>query len=170
MKKMDENALLCARYQASIFEGSITRFHCSSKVFLRRFINSDFTKNVLDKNENWMLSFRLEDCYEAIEEQYGESSYGKKKYGTEEIYWLGYITRCLCILLDVSTKLANDYFPFTEIIKRYEAYHTQSVEWAVGALMEEKGLDESEFDSYTRFKKEYRKHIKKREFENLKIF
>lgn len=167
---MDENALLCATYQARVFEGSLTRFSCSSKVFLRRFINSDFTASVLDKNENWLLSFRLEDCYEAIEEQYGESSYGKKKYGREEIYWLGYITRCLCFFLGITTKVANDYFPFTEIIKNYEAYHTQSVEWAVGRLLEQRGLSESEFDPYARFKKEYRKHIKKHEFENLKIF
>lgn len=162
MRKMDENALLCAQYQARVFEGSLTRFSCSSKVFLRRFINSDFTKNVLDKNENWLLSFRLDDCYEAIEEQYGESSYGQEKYGSEEIYWLGYVTRCLCILLDISTKTANEYFPFIEIIKRYEAYHTQSVEWVAETLLEEKGLNESEFDPYLRFKKEYRKRMEKR--------
>lgn len=159
MKKMDQNSLLCAQYQARIFEGSLTRFSCSSKVFLRRFINSDYAKDVLDRNENWILSFRLEDCYLAIEEQYGQSSYGKQRYGAEELYWLGYITRCLCYMLGISTKMANDYFPFAEIISHYEAYHTQSVAWVISSLMQEKGLTEEDFDPYARFKKAYGKRL-----------
>lgn len=160
MREMDENGLLCAKYQASIFEGSIERFSCSSKVFLRRFVNSSFTFDVLDKNENWQISFREEDCYEAIEKEYGISGYGKEKYSAERLYWLGYLTRCLCYMLGITTKMANKYFPFTEIISHYEAYHTQSVEWCVMTLMEQKGLKESDFDPYLRFKKAYLPRLK----------
>ena len=49
MKKFDHNGLLLAEYQGKLFEKSVD-LDCSTSVFLRRFLHSDFVKK-MDKND-----------------------------------------------------------------------------------------------------------------------
>lgn len=64
--------------QAELFEKSISETECSSRIFIRRFMKSDLAKR-MDKNGMLFESLDLLDALEEINEEYGESSYGKEK-------------------------------------------------------------------------------------------
>lgn len=153
--KLDNNGIILCKYQARIFEDSLSKLSCSSKIFLRRFIHSRFTYSILDKNNSNEISGDTNDCFRALEEQYGPSDYGNFKYDKAAFYWLGYISRALAYLLDINTNFLNYTFPLTELIKRYEVLHTLSPEVVLATLLEEKGLKHDDFDPYLRFKRIY---------------
>ena len=78
MKKFDHNGLLLAEYQGKLFEKSVD-LDCSTAVFLRRFLHSDFVKKMdkndassltLDVNEGMLLPYKqLNDVYYAFHTQ-----------------------------------------------------------------------------------------------------
>ena len=159
-KVLDKNGLLLCEYQAKIFEES-TKLNCSSKIFLRRFINSSFTKDKLDKNDSDFLTLQVIDCFNSLKDEYGPFHYGKTKYNPSSLYWLGYITRAISYFYNINTRLVNELLPFNEIINRYYVYHTLSIELAIEELISSYNLSEKDFDINERFKNIYRLKIEK---------
>lgn len=154
--RLDNNGIILCKYQARIFADSLSNLTCSSKVFLRRFVHSNFAYFVLDKGNSNFVSGDTQDCFRSIEEQYGPSSYGKFKYDEDAMYWLGYTSRALSYLLNINTNHLNSVFPLTELIERYEGLKDLTYEEIVDNLLKEKGLLKEDFDPYIHFKRIYK--------------
>jgi hypothetical protein len=153
MRPFDSNGLRLAEFQAKLFEASVQRFSCSSPVFLRRFLLSDLLKT-LDKNESSFISWSVNEAIEEIERQFGPSNYGKDKYSSDALFWMGYLYRYMSYTREMDTRLLFHYFPYKQLNSLFFAYHTQDPEWCVKNLLELRGLSENIFDKNWRLKQE----------------
>ena len=150
MKTFDHDGLLLAEYQGKIFEKS-TELRCSTPVFLRRFLHSDLLKK-MDLNDVTSLSLDVNEGMESIQNQFGESDYGKKKYSKSAMFWIGYIYRYLSYTRGVTTKFLMRLFPYKQLNDVYYSFHTQDPEWCVHSLLEMNGQNEDVFDNNLRLK------------------
>ena len=91
MRNFDSLGLELAQFQGEIFEKSISRYECSSLVFLRRFKNSSYALYLDSARFNTLID--VEYAFSEIDKQYGKSAYGNQKYSADALYWLGYIYR-----------------------------------------------------------------------------
>jgi hypothetical protein len=65
MKEFDHTGLLLAEYQGKLFEKS-TDLSCSSAVFIRRFLYSDFVKK-MDLNDTTSLTLDVNEGMDSIQ-------------------------------------------------------------------------------------------------------
>ncbi|MFA6675708.1 MAG: hypothetical protein WCS49_02410 [Bacilli bacterium] len=145
MRELDTNGLRLVEFQGKLFEESVIRFECSTKVFLRRFFYSDLLVT-LDKNDSSLISFSLEESFQSIEAQFGKSSYGKDKWNSNVLFWIGFIYRYIAFTRDVETKFIMKLFEPDMLKNLYYAYHTQNNEWVVENLLSLRNVDEKVFD------------------------
>ena len=150
MKAFDHDGLLLAEYQGKLFEKS-TELECSTAVFLRRFLHSDFLKK-LDKNETASMTLDVNEGIHSIQIQFGESDYGKVKYSKSALFWMGYMYRYLSYTRGVTTKFVMKLFPYKQLNDVYYSFHTQDPEWCVRSLLEMNGKSEDVFDNNLRLK------------------
>lgn len=82
---------------------SVARTSYSSPIFIRRFIYSSIAKSFGDKT--YLYSFNtIEDVFQILDDEFGYSEYGDIKYSPDEMFWIGYIYRCICIKYNLSRK------------------------------------------------------------------
>ncbi len=151
MRKFDALGLHLAEFQGEIFEKSVDRYDCSSLIFLRRFMHSEYSY-VLDKASVNTL-FDAEAAFQSIEKEFGPTSYGKVKYSKNAMYWLGYIYRYICYTREIGTKKAFKLMGPKELISHYYVYHTQSEEWVIARILEIKNKDEGYLDKNINLKR-----------------
>lgn len=156
MREFDLNGLRLAEYQGHLFEASREQLNCSSSVFIRRFLHSDLLK-LLDINESSRISLDVYEGLEAIEEEYGPANYGKVKFSSESLFWMGYLYRYISYTRNIDTPLLFKLFDYKKVNELYYTYHTQSMEWCVENLLELFELSENIFDKNWRLKEEIRK-------------
>ena len=77
MREFDHDGLLLTEYQGKLFEKS-AELECSTAIFLRRFLHSDLLKK-LDMNDAASLSLDVNEGIDSIQNQFGDSDYGKTK-------------------------------------------------------------------------------------------
>ena len=150
MRTFDHDGLLLAEYQGKIFERS-TELRCSTAVFLRRFLHSDLLKK-MDMNDVTSLSLDANEAIESIQNQFGESDYGKVKYSKNSMFWIGYIYRYISYTRGVATKFVMRLFPYKQLNDVYYSFHTQDLEWCVKSLLEMNNQSEDVFDNNLRLK------------------
>lgn len=150
MKEFDHNGLLLAEYQGKLFEKS-AELGCSTAIFLRRFLHSDFLKS-LDMNDVTSLTLDVNEGIQSIQNQFGESNYGKIKYSRSAMFWMGYMYRYLSYTREVTTKFVMNLFPYKQLNDVYYSFHTQDPEWCVQSLLEMNGQSEDVFDNNLRLK------------------
>lgn len=151
MKAFDHNGLLLAEYQGALFERS-TELKCSTPVFIRRYMHSDLLKK-MDKNDAAFLTLDVNEGIESIQDQFGESDYGKIKYSKSTMFWIGYMYRYLSYTRGITTKYAMRLFPYKQLNDVYFSFHTQDPEWCLRSLLELNGESEEVFDKNLRLKK-----------------
>ncbi len=151
MRELDSLGLKLAEFQGKIFEESVTRYDCSSAIFLRRFRYSDYAMKLDLASPNTLLD--IEYAFDELDKEYESSSYGKEKYSKEAMFWLGYIYRYICYTRDASTKKVFSLIDAKELIGNYYVYHTQSEEWVIARILELKGKDESFLDKNANLKR-----------------
>lgn len=134
MKPLDSIEIKLCRLQAKIFEESVKKTKYSSLVFIRRFMLSNLAKQFDDKT--YLYNTNSQDIFNMIDQQFGTSDYGKIKYTESEMFWIGYIYRCICIKYNLTSKYVYSLFNATNIIKYYSIAHTQDVVKAASMLME----------------------------------
>lgn len=137
MKKIDRDGLLLCEIQATVFEKSIEKEDCSSSIFVRRFMNSGICEKMDGEyflEENYSVAKVLEE----INEEYGESTYGKTKFSKEELYWMGYIYRYFAYIYKLSSKKIYKIINATELRELYYPYHTLDPQKAIERIMEAK--------------------------------
>lgn len=149
MKRFDHEGLLLAEYQGKIFEKSVDLDY-STPIFIRRFFHSDFL-NKMDNYPN-LLSLDVVEAIDSINEQFGNSNYGKEKYSKSAMFWIGYFYRYVSYTREQSTRFVMKIFPYKQLNKLYYVYHTQDLEWCISNLLELNGLTEDYFDNNYRLK------------------
>ncbi|MCR5092295.1 MAG: antitoxin [Bacilli bacterium] len=149
MKRFDHEGLLLAEYQGKIFEKSVDLDY-STPIFIRRFFHSDFL-NKMDNYPN-LLSLDVVEAIDSINEQFGNSNYGKEKYSKGAMFWIGYFYRYVSYTREQSTRFVMKIFPYKQLNKLYYVYHTQDLEWCISNLLELNGLTEDYFDNNYRLK------------------
>lgn len=156
MREFDADGLLLAKYQGKIFIESLERENCSSLIFLRRFFKSDFAKE-MDKGNITLFTLDIDEAFESINSQFGKSNYGKNKYPSEVLYWIGYITRYISYTRDCSSYFVYKTFPPKLLFDCYSSFHTQGEEWVIENLLKLIQKSEDYFDSNFRLKEILRK-------------
>ena len=150
MREFDHDGLLLTEYQGKLFEKS-AELECSTAIFLRRFLHSDLVKK-MDMNDAASLSLDVNEGINSIQNQFGESDYGKIKYSKSAMFWIGYMYRYLSYTREVTTKFVVDLFPYKQLNEVYYTFHTQDPEWCVQSLLEMNGANEDVFDNNLRLK------------------
>ena len=123
MKKIDKDGLLLCELQAKTFEMPIDVTEVSSEIFIRRFMNSQISKSI-DSCEILQTNMQAKDILERIEEQYGKSNYGSKRYTKNELYWIGYIYRYFSYTYEKSSVQIYKIVKPKELRALFLPYHT----------------------------------------------
>lgn len=139
MKKMDHYGLKLCQFQAQLFQNSIEQTDCSSGIFIRRFMNSDLA-NRMDKDGFLFDAPDISDALSEIEMEFGRSDYGSVKYGSEELYWTGYIYRYWSYINEENSKQIYKIIKPDELRKLYFPYHSLDPEQVIERIKESKGI------------------------------
>ena len=150
MRKFDHDGLLLAEYQGKLFEKS-AELGCSTAVFLRRFLHSELVKK-MDMNDATSLSLDVNEGIHSIQNQFGDSDYGKTKYSKSALFWIGYMYRYISYTRRCSTRLLMQFFSYRQMNDVYYSFHTQDPEWCIQNLLEINHLDKNIFDNNYRLK------------------
>jgi hypothetical protein len=141
MRKMDSLGLKICSYQALLFESSIVQTDCSSKIFIRRFMNSNLSKR-MDSVGFMFDSLDVSDAIKELEAQYGVSAYGVEKFTVEEMHWIGYIYRYWAYITEKSSKQIYKIVKPEKMRKLYFPYHSLDPLQAIERIIEETEPDE----------------------------
>lgn len=139
MKKIDKDGLMLCELQAKTFEMSIDATEVSSEIFIRRFMNSQISKSI-DSCEILQTNMHAKDILERIEEQYGKSNYGSKRYTKNELYWIGYIYRYFSYTYEKSSVQIYKIVKPKELRALFLPYHTLDPSQAIERILEAKNL------------------------------
>ena len=139
MRKIDSLGLKLCSFQAQLFEKSISKCECSSRIFARRFLNSDLAKR-MDNDGFLFESLAITDALDEINKQYGESTYGKEKYTTEEMHWIGYIYRYWSYSYELTSKQIYKIVKPELMKKLYFPYHSLDPQQAIERILEGAGI------------------------------
>lgn len=144
MRNLDDIGLKLCKMQAEIFEESVSLTRCSSPIFLRRFMYSD----VALRMDN--VGFLFESCnikavIEDIDNQFGETDYGKERYGAEELYWMGYLYRYWCYTFEKNSRQVYKIIKPRELRGLYYPYHSLDPAQAIDRILEAKQMKEQDF-------------------------
>lgn len=131
--------------QAKMFELSVNQTKYSSPIFIRRFMFSSIAK-ALDDQVYLFQSNTMYETFDILNEEFGESSYGKIKYTQDQMYWIGYIYRCIAIKYSLSSKSVYKLFNADEIIKFYNICHTYDIVDACERMMKSINYNESSIE------------------------
>ncbi len=154
MKPLSSIEIKLCQKQAKIFELSIDKTEYSSPIFIRRFMYSSIAKSF--DNKLYLFTTESEsDAFETLNDEFGKSSYGKEKFSKDQMFWIGYIYRCLCIKYSLSSKAVYKLFKANEIVKYYNICHTFDIVDAAERMMESIDYDTSTIEekAYKIFKK-----------------
>ena len=135
MKNIDKSGLLLCELQAKAFELSSSALSMSSEIFIRRFMNSQIAKG-LDSGDILDTNIQPCDILERVEEQYGPSNYGKIKYTTDELYWIGYIYRYFSYTYEKSSLQVYKIIKPKELRQLFLPYHTMDPSQAIERILE----------------------------------
>ena len=139
MRDFDKDGRILGDIQAELFEESVKRLDMSSEVFVRRFMNSNIAKE-LDNLSFLDTTKTIDDIFEELDDQYGKSNYGSKKYYHDAMYWAGYLYRCFSYIYEITSKQAYRLLPLNEVISAFEPYHTLDITQAIERLLEAKNI------------------------------
>ncbi len=151
MKKFDHDGLLITEYQGKLFEKSV-ELNCSSPIFMRRFLHSNLLEK-LDNTHVQLLSLDVVEGLRDLVEQYGDEPYGKEKYSTSALFWMGYMYRYIAYTREQPVSFVMKKFNYKQLYSLYYPYHTQDPEWCISNLLELNHLTEDYFDNNWRLKK-----------------
>ena len=143
MRAFDETGLKLCRMQAELFVLSASKLACSSPIFLRRFMLSKAAAR-MDQDGFLYESCTTDGILQEIDEEFGATNYGKEKYTTEELYWIGYLYRYWCYTHEKSSKQVYKLMKPKELRGLYYPYHSLDPAQAIERILESKNLGEED--------------------------
>ena len=94
MKPLNSDEIKLCQLQAKLFEDSIEKTNYSSAIFIRRFMLSEIVKSFDDKT--FLLQTISNDkVFDTLITEYKDTNYGSKKFSKDQLFWIGYIYRCI---------------------------------------------------------------------------
>ena len=135
MKPLDSMEIRLCKMQAKLFEESVSKTDYSSAIFIRRFMLSTVAKS-FDNKTFLIQTISLDEVLELLDQEFGDSSYGRIKFSREVMFWIGYIYRCLAIRYNLSSKVIYHLFNTKEILKYYNIGHTFDIVDMAERMME----------------------------------
>ncbi len=97
-------------------------------------------------NQNYLnMTMDAYDVINALNEEYGKSTYGTKKFTENEMHWIGYIYRTIAILYELSSKEVYKLFKANDIVKYYNTFHTFDIIYAADRMMELIGYNKADY-------------------------
>lgn len=145
MKEMNKEGRRLCDIQADLFEKSVTTLEMSSEVFVRRFMNSKIASE-FDSKVFLDDSKTIDDVFNELNNQYGRTNYGSKKYNKDIMYWSGYLYRYFCYTYEISSKQAYKYLPLKYVAGSFMPYHSLDVPQAIERLLEAKHISFNDDD------------------------
>lgn len=139
MREFDSEGLKLCQMQGELFALSVDRVDCSSPVFVRRFMNSRLAQR-MDADGFLLQASALPGMLQEVEEEYGSSSYGKIKYGSGEMYWMGYLYRYWCYVFEMTSSSVFKLAGSRELHELYFPYHSLDPKQAIERIAEAKGI------------------------------
>ncbi|MBO4461076.1 MAG: antitoxin [Clostridiales bacterium] len=139
MRIMDSYGLAECRFQAELFEASCEKQACSSKIFVRRFMNSDLAERI-DRDSFLYEVADIDSAFEDLDGQYGKSDYGVEKYTPDELHWIGYIYRYWAYITGKTSKSIYKLIKTDELRDLYYPYHSLDPEQAIDRIKESKNI------------------------------
>ena len=100
----------------------------------------------MDLNDTTSLTLDVNEGIDSIQNQFGDSDYGKIKYSKNAMFWIGYMYRYISYTREVATGFVMKLFPYKQL-------NTQDPEWCVNSLLEMNNLSEEVFDNNLRLKR-----------------
>ena len=93
--------------------------------------------------------FLFEACdvnqiFQEIETEFGESSYGKEKYTEAELYWIGYIYRYWSYTYQKTSRQIYKFIKPKELRGLYYPYHSLDPAQSIERILEAKGANEKD--------------------------
>ena len=144
MKRIDEIGTKLCKMQADIFAASLTETECSSAIFARRFMNSNAAKR-MDEGSFLFEASSIKSVMEELEEQFGQTDYGKVKYSENELYWMGYLYRYWCYTYEKTSKQVYKIIKPGELRTLFFPYHSLDTAEAIERILEAKGQREEDY-------------------------
>lgn len=135
--------LYVCRLQGEIFEKSLEMVNCGSASFIRNFMNSNIVAHI-DSSDIGIESISINQIYKEYFNQYGNRSYGKKKYSAKALYWIGYTYRYWNKLYNQTSKSIYKTINGKEMNDLYLPYHTFSSEKAIQRIIDSKGQTQND--------------------------
>ena len=142
MNEIDELGRKLCSLQGRIFECSIEASACGSAVFVRRFMRSEAARR-LDEARAPIDPSTAEQLVEEVDAQFGGKPYGSEKYPANEMHWMGYLYRCLCLSTGMSSKAAYRAIGARELRLLYFPYHSLDAQQAAERILEARGAAQS---------------------------
>lgn len=144
MKRIDEEGLKLCTLQADVFADSLEAMQCSSPIFIRRFMHSQAASRM--DRRGFLLGASDAGCIlNEVDAQYGSTSYGKERYGREELYWMGYLYRYWAYTYEKSSKQVYKQMKARELRKLYYPYHSLDPAQAIERILESSGSEEADY-------------------------
>ena len=144
MRKIDEIGLKLCKMQAEVFSDSVKETNCSSPIFMRRFMNSQVAQR-MDLGGFLFEACDVNQIFQEIETEFGESSYGKEKYSEAELYWIGYVYRYWSYTYQKTSKQIYKFIKPKELRGLYYPYHSLDPAQAIERILEARDLNEEDF-------------------------
>lgn len=143
MRKIDEIGLKLCIIQANVFAASVTETDCSSLIFIRRFMNSQVAQR-MDVGGFLFEACDVNQIFDEINTEFGDSSYGKEKYAESELYWVGYIYRYWAYTYQKTSRQIYKIIKPRELYGLYYPYHSLDPAQAIERILEAKGISEED--------------------------
>lgn len=141
MRKIDEIGLKLCKMQAEVFAASALKVNCSSLIFMRRFMNSQIAQR-MDIGGFLFEACDINQIFEEINTEFGDSSYGKEKYSEAELYWIGYIYRYWSCTYQKTSKQVYKFIKPKELRSLYYPYHSLDPAQAIERILEAKDVSD----------------------------
>lgn len=139
MKTIDKDGLSLCALQGNVFASSLDNAECSSKIFMRRFLNSKVARE-FDSSSILDGTLTIKDIFFELEEEFGKTNYGREKYDKEVLFWIGYIYRYFAYTYNLTSKYVYKIVKPSELNELYYVYHTFDPKVAIERILEEKRI------------------------------
>lgn len=139
MNKVDDFGLFICKYISDLFEYSSKMGDCSSKVFIKAYIYSEFRKRTEDKS--FVLnSIDIPFAYNEIKTEKSIHR-GKEIYPSYVMAWIGYIMKYFSIVTGVNEIELYKKMKPEEFYQLYESYHSLDNDLVVKRIIESKKIN-----------------------------
>ena len=141
-REFDEKGLSLCKFQARLFEKSVTATGGSSPFFIKCFMNSEEAWH-MDSDGFMSEAEDVESILTKLKSKHNLER-GSIKYSEDSLFWVGYLYRYWCYTYRINSRSVYKIIQANELHSLYLPYHTLDPEVAIRRILEAKGLPEEQ--------------------------